>query len=142
MSRKMLHEVQLSAEDREKLQNHLRRGKSSARSQTRARILLLADAGRSDAEIVEALGTSKSSVARIRKRYCDEGLEFIFKEKPRSGAPPKISGIARAQLVTLACSEPPEGRSRWTLRLLADKFVELGYGNSISHMEVYRTLKK
>jgi len=142
MSRKTLHQVRLKEDEREKLYNYLRRGKSSARSLTRARILLLADAGRSDSEIVDALETSKSTVARLRKKYCQEGLESILKEKPRSGAPPKISGRAKAKLTALACSEPPEGRSRWTLQLLADRLVELKEVDSISAMSVSRIFKK
>lgn len=142
MTGKLLFKVLLKEEDREKLQNYLRKGKSSARSLTRARLLLLADAGRSDSEIIDALGVNKSSVARIRKRYCQEGLDSVLNEKPRSGAPPKISGRTKAQLVTLACSEPPEGRSRWTLQLLADKLVELKEVDSISSMSVSRIFKK
>lgn len=142
MSRITVHQVKLRKEEREKLQNYLRKGKSSVRSVTRARVLLLADAGRSDSEIVDALGVSKSTVARLRKKYCQEGLDSILYEKPRSGAPPKISGKAKAQLVTLACSEPPEGRSRWTLQLLADRLVELKEVESISSMSVCRILKK
>jgi len=142
MSRKIVHQVKLEEKERENLQKYLRQGKSSSRSQTRARILLHADEGRSDSEIVDSLSVSKSTVARIRMRYCQEGLESALTEKPRSGAPSKISGISKAQMVTLACSKPPEGRSRWTLRLLADKMVELGAVDSISHMSVHRTLKK
>lgn len=142
MTGKLLYKVILTEEGREKLHNHISRGKSSARSITRARMLLLADAKRSDIEIVDALGVSKSSVARIRKRYCQEGLDSVLNEKPRSGAPPKISGRAKAQLVVLACSQPPEGRSRWTLQLLADKLIELKEVDSITSMSVSRVLKK
>jgi putative transposase len=78
----------------------------------------------------------------LRKKYCEEGLDSILYEKPRSGAPPKISGRAKAKLTTLACSEPPEGRSGWTLQLLADKLVELKEVDSISAMSVSRILKK
>jgi transposase len=142
MSKIKLHRVILSEKDREKLNDYIHRGKASVRSVTRARVLLLADSGRSDAEIVDALGISKSSVARLRKKYCQEGLESVLNEKPRSGAPPKISGKAKAQLTALACSEPPEGRSRWTLQLLADTLVELNEVDSISGMSVCRILKK
>jgi putative transposase len=142
MSRITLHKVVLKEKEREKLNDYLHRGKASVRSVTRARVLLLADAGRSDAEIVDALGVSKSSVARLRKKYCQEGLESVLNEKPRSGAPPKISGKAKAQLTALACSEPPEGRSKWTLQLLADRLVELKEVESISSMSVCRILKK
>lgn len=142
VARKTIYVVNLTDEDREELNQYLRRGKSSARSQTRARILLLADEGRSDAEIADALSVSRTTICRIRKRYCDFGLEFALNEKPRSGAPPKIDGRVEAELTVLACSDPPEGRSKWTLRLLADKLVELEVVDSISHMSVQRTLKK
>lgn len=142
MSRKTIFCVRLSEEDRTELNKYLRHGKSSARSLTRARILLLADEGHSDEVIVEALKVSRPTVNRIRKRYCEGGLEFALYEKPRSGAPTKLDGRVEAELTLLACSEPPEGRSKWTLRLLADKLVELEAVDSISHMSVHRILKK
>ena len=86
MSRKKLYCVRLKEEEREELTSYLRRGKSSARSQARARILLLANEGRDDGEISEALKVSKSTVNRIRKRYCDDGLDLALHEKARSGA--------------------------------------------------------
>ena len=122
MSRKKLYCVRLKEEEREQLTRYLRRGKSSARSQARARILLLANEGRDDGEIADALKVSKSTVNRIRKRYCDWGLDLALHEKARSGAPPKIDSRIEAQLTFLACSEPPEGRSKWTVRLLAEDF--------------------
>ena len=134
--------VHLKEDERDKLNQFLRKGKSSARSQTRARILLLADEGLEDDEIRETLKVSKSTICRIRKRYCEWGLSFALSEKPRSGAPPKIDGRVEAELTLLACSEPPEGRSRWTIRLLADRLVELEVVDSISHMSVQRLLKK
>lgn len=142
MSRKTIFCVRLSEEDRTELNKYLRHGKSPARSLTRARILLLADEGHSDEVIVEALKVSRPTVNRIRKRYCEGGLDFALYEKPRSGAPPKLDGRIEAELTLLACSEPPEGRSKWTLRLLADKLVELEAVDSISHMSVHRILKK
>lgn len=137
-----MYSICLKAKDREELIQYLRRGRASARSLTRARILLLADEGRPDKEIAATLRVSKSTANRIRKRYCEGGLDFALHEKARSGAPPKIDGKIEAQLTVLACSEPPEGRSRWTLRLLADKLVELEIVDSISHMSVQRLLKK
>lgn len=142
MSRKKLYSVRLKEEEREELSQYLRRGKSSARSLTRARILLLADEERPDEEIAEALKISKSTANRIRKRYCEGGLKFALHEKARSGAPSKIDSRVEAQLSLLACSEPPGGRSKWTLRLLADRLVELEVVDSISHMSVQRLLKK
>jgi putative transposase len=142
VSRQITYNVKLTAEEKEKLHRYLNRGKASARSLTRARILLLAAAGRSNDEIKSALNVSKTTISRIRRRYCEGGLEFALSEKPRSGAPPKIDGRIETQLIRLACSELPEGRSRWTLRLLADKLVELECADSISHMSVHRMLKK
>lgn len=142
MGRKKLHIVSLKEQERDDLKQYLRKGKSSARSQTRARILLLADDGCDDETIAEALKVSKSTVSRIRTRYCEGGLDFALHEKARSGAPPKIDGRIEAQLTLLACSEPPDGRSKWTVRLLADKLVEMEVIDSISHMSVQRLLKK
>jgi putative transposase len=142
VSRKKLYHVRLNEEETEELSRYLRRGKSSARSLTRARILLLADEGRDDGDISEALKVSKSTANRIRKRYFEGGLEFALHEKARSGAPTKIDGRIEAQLTLLACSEPPDGRSKWTLRLLADRLVELEAVDSISHISVQRLLKK
>ena len=142
MSRPITYDVKLTVEEKEKLNSFLNKGKASARSLTRARILLLADAGRSNEEIKSALNASTTTISRIRRRYCEGGLEFALSEKPRSGAPPKIDGRIEAEITHLACSQPPEGRSKWTLRLLADKLVELDCIDSISHMSVHRALKK
>jgi transposase len=142
MAMKRVYVVDLAVEEKDLLIRFLRKGKSSARSQTRARILLLSDEGLEDDEIVETLKVSKSTVSRIRKRYCEGGLDFALNEKPRSGAPRKIDGRVEAQLTLLACSDPPEGRSRWTVKLLTDRLVELGFVDSISHMSVQRLLKK
>ena len=103
---------------------------------------VLSDDDLEDDEIVEALKVSKSTVCRIRKRYCEGGLDFALSEKPRSGAPTKIDGNIQAKIIMLACSEPPDGRSKWTLNLLADKLVEMEVVDSISNMTVQRVLKK
>jgi putative transposase len=108
VSREMLYSVRLKDDERKELNQYLRRGKSSARSLTRARILLLADEGKPDAEIAETLKVSRSTANRVRKRYCEGGLDFALHEKNRSGAPPKIDGRVVAQLTLLACSDPPE----------------------------------
>lgn len=142
MSRKPIFIVKLTKEDREYLTQFIDRGKASARSLARARILLMADEERSSNEIAEVLRTTRVRVNRIRKRYCQEGLDSALNEKPRSGAPPKIDGTIELQVTLLACSEPPEGRSSWTMQLIADKLVELGTVESISAMSIHRTLKK
>ena len=142
MGRKKLNIVHLNEQEREELRQYLRKGKSSARSLTRARILLLADEERDDEEIAETLKVSKSTIIRIRTRYCEGGLDSALHEKARSGAPSKIDGRIEAELTLLACSDPPDGRSKWTVRLLADKLVEIEVVDSISHMSVQRLLKK
>jgi transposase len=142
VARKTIFCVRLKEEEREELNQYIRRGKSSARSLTRARILLLADEGQSDEVIIDALKASRTTIVRIRKRYFEGGLYAALNEKSRSGAPPKIDARVEAKLTGLACSDPPEGRSRWTLNLLADKLVELGEVDSISGMSVCRVLKK
>jgi hypothetical protein len=85
---------------------------------------------------------TRPTVNRTRKRYCEEGLDSAINDKPRSGAPPKIDGTIEAQVTLLACSKPPEGKSTWTLKLLADKIVEMEVVESISAMTIQRILKK
>jgi transposase len=142
MTKEQTFIVHLKDEDRKELNQYLRRGKASARSLTRARILLLADEGYSTEEIIDVLKTSRTTVNRIRKRYCQEGLSSAIGEKSRSGRPPKIDGMVEAKTALIACSEPPEGRSTWTLKLIADKLVELEVIDSLSTMSVQRILKK
>jgi putative transposase len=126
-------------------QKHLtaitRRGPSKARTFQRASALLQLQAGHTLLHVAEALQVSRQSVARWRDCYLQAGLQALD-EKPRSGRPVRIEGKQRAQLTALACSTPPEGRARWTLRLLADKAVELGYCGSLSHTGVRQILKK
>lgn len=131
------YEVCLNQDQRRFLKNITRKGKESARKINRARVLLLSDEGKKDKEIMETLRVSDTMVENTRKKFVAEGLENAINEKPRPGKPKKIDGRKEAELITLACSDPPEGRSKWTLRLLADK-IEL----DISHVAVYNTLKK
>ena len=119
------------------LQSLIRRGKSGARVIRRAHVLLLAKEGKKDHEIASMARCSASTVQGIRQVFSEEGFEKALQEKPRSGRPEKLEGKAKAHLIALACSNPPEGQALWTLRLLADK-VEL----DISHVAVYNTLKK
>ncbi len=124
------------------LRRMLRQGVESARTLTRCRVLLLADQGKTDKEIMEALGIVRNTVKHVRKRYIQEGIPSAIHERPRTGAPLKFSGRERAKITALACSRPPEGRNVWTLRLLADKVVELGLVDTMSHQTVKRILKK
>jgi transposase len=142
------YRVTLTAAERGDLQKMVRVGKSAAQKLVRARILLLADQadggpGKSDPEIVDALGCGRASVERIRKRFVEEGLEASLCPKPSQRIfERKLDGKAEAHLIALACGAPPEGRSRWTLRLLSDQMVVLDHVESLSHETVRRTLKK
>ena len=141
--------VRLSGEERERLETLIRKGKSPARRVLKARILLKADVseagkGWSDNRIIEALETSPSMVYRVRKQLVEEGLKAVLSRKPRAApAVPKIfDGEKEAKLIALACSQPPKGRARWTLRLLEDKVVELNIVARASDSTIGRTLKK
>ena len=134
--------VKLSADERQYLLNITRKGTIGARPMKRAQILLKADEGMKDEEITEALNTSRPTVERIRKRFVDGNVEKALKDDPRPGGKTKIDGRAEAHLVALACSDAPDGHERWTLRLLADKLVELGVVDAISHETVRQRLKK
>jgi transposase len=141
--------VRLSGEEREQLAALTRKGRGPAQRLMKARILLKADAseageGWSDNQIIEALETSASMVYRVRKQLVEEGLEAVLSRKPRAApAVPRIfDGEKEAKLIALACSEPPKGRARWTLRLLENKVVELNIVDRASDSTIGRTLKK
>lgn len=133
--------VDLTTDEREQLLQLIRKGKPSARKVTRARILLKADEGFTDEQIVAALSTGDATVERTRKRFVEEGLGAL-NERPRPGARAKLEGTQQAHLIALACTKAPEGYTHWTLRLLADKVVELGFTESLSREAVRRVLKK
>jgi len=124
----------------------IHRGDEPARTQTRARILLLTDYSQgnhwSDGAIAAALLCSQKTVVHVRQRYLAEGLAAALYDKPRPGQRPKLTGEVEAHLTLLACSDPPEGYARWTMRLLADKLVELELVEEISHVAVWARLKK
>ena len=134
--------VELAEEERVRLRSLLRGGKASVRMVTRARVLLKADEGYTDGAIAAALEVATATVGRIRKRLVEEGLEHALREQPRPGQRRKLSGKQEAHVIAVACSTPPEGRGRWTLRLLARKVVELGFAPSISPETVRQMLKK
>ena len=136
------HIVSLPDEDRETLQSYLHSGVHSTRFLNRVRVLLRADDGQGDPEIARQVGVSKVTVYHIRRRFATEGLQAALAEKPRSGAPRKFTGQDKANVVLLACTDAPDGRTRWTHRLLADKLVELETIPSISYKSVERILKK
>ncbi len=120
----------------------IRRGSTAARTQTRARVLDLLHREQHPATIADTLGVSVATVFNIKRRYLTAGLDAALRDKPRSGKPVAIDGVARAKITALACSSAPDGHARWTLRLLADKAVELGVCASISHTSVNEILKK
>jgi len=141
--------VRLSVEEREQLETLIRKGKGPARRLLKARILLKADVsdaseGWSDDKIIVALDTSASMVYRVRKQLVEEGFEAVLSRKPRATpAVPRIfDGEKEAKLIALACSKPPQGYVRWTLRLLENKVVELGIVDRASDSTIGRTLKK
>ena len=134
--------VDLTDEEQVSLLDTIRKGKTPARRVARAHVLLRAAAGVADEEIAETLHLGLSTVHRTRQRFVDEGLTAALSERPRAGSPPVLTGKQAAFLVALACSTPPAGRHRWTLKLLADRFVELRQIDTISPNTVDRALKK
>ncbi len=139
---KKVYMVELSQAEQSQLTRLTMQGKAAVRKVKRAQILLQAHAGKSDQAIAEQVGVSTPTVGRIRRQYATAGLESALNEKPRSGRPAGISGETRAKVTALACSTPPAGRSRWTLRLLADKVVELAETEPLSYQSVRTILKK
>lgn len=139
--------VGLTEKEHSQLETLVRSGRAHARKLLYARILLKADADGpdqwTDERIAEAFEVSTATVARERRRFCEEGLEVALMPK-KPGRPRRrvLDGRAEAHLVALSCSDPPEGRERWSMRLLADRMVELGHVEALSHETVRRTLKK
>lgn len=134
--------IELSEQEQSSLKTFFRSGSSSNRRQTRARILDLLSKQTPPPEIARLLGCTMTTVYNVKRRFLAEGLEAALQERSRSGKPSTISGEARARITALACSEAPVGHARWTLRLLADKSVELGFVEQISHQAVKQILKK
>ena len=134
--------VDLTEEEQGSLLDVIHKGKTASRRVARAHVLLRAAEGATDEEIAQTLHLGIASVHRIRQRLVDEGLTAAFSERPRSGSPPALTGKQAAFLVALACTTPPAGRHRWTLRLLADRFIELRQLDTISADTVRRVLKK
>lgn len=134
--------VDLTDAERAELHALCGKGKIAARKLNRTRILLLADDGKKDAEIAETLHIGQSTVERTRKRFVEGGLPLALNELPRSGGKCALDGKGEAYLVALACSTPPHGRQRWTMRLLADHLVTRGGVETISDETVRVTLQK
>jgi transposase len=140
--------VRLTDDQRRQLDRLTRTGHAHAKTVGYSRALLLVDEANdgmpwSDEKAAAALGLSTRTVARLRKQFVTEGLdEAVRPRRETPGRPPKIDGAAEAHLIALACSEPPEGRATWSLRLLTDEFVALDICTPVSHETVRQTLKK
>ena len=140
--------IELSAEDQAKLTDIVTKGKSPARTILRANILLASNRRNERymtiSEVSKAYHTTPTTVQNVRTSYCEKGLEATINRKKRETppVPAKVTGEVETHIVALACSKPPEGYSKWTLRLLADKTVQLGYIDSISHVTISTILKK
>lgn len=138
--------IELTEGQRQELEQLIHAGNASARTQTRARILLLSDRSqgqkRTDQAVADAVLCSPKTVRNIRRRFLAGGVAAALTDKGWPGATPKFTGEVEAQLTVLACSDPPDGAARWTLRLLADQMIELGYVEYISHVTVRELLKK
>ena len=137
-----LYRVNLTQEEREHLLGITRRGKSSGRKVKRSLILCKADEGLTDQQVAEAVMVGPATVGRVRRRFVEGGLKRALDDLPRLGQRRKLDGNQEAHLVAVACSAPPEGHARWTLRLLADQAVELELTGSISRETVRQVLKK
>jgi transposase len=143
------YRVTLTTDEHKELEAMTHRGKTHARRFIHARALLLCDAGVDGpawnvADVAEALGVTGRTIEHLKKRFVEDGLEAALERKPREKPPREVTfdGAFEARLIALACSDTPEGRRRWTVRLLADKAVELRLAESVSHMTVQRVLKK
>ena len=142
-----IYRVKLTESERSFLTNLTKAGTINARKLKRVRILLLADESDSssckkDDEICKILECTGTTTSRIRQRFFNGGIEKALNEKPRPGQPKKLTGKEEAKIITLACTEAPEGYARWSLRLLAGKQVELGIKNPVSYLTIRETLKK
>ena len=143
------YRVTLTKEERKELEAITHRGKTHARRFIHARALLLCDASADGpawnvADVATALGVSSRAIEHLKKRFVEDGLEAALERKPREKPPREVTfdGAFEARLISLACSDAPAGHRRWTVRLLADKAVELRFAESVSHMTVQRVLKK
>ena len=138
----------MTEDERSELKHMVSTGKGAARKLAHARILLACDEGgasgrSSDTDVAASVHVSRPTVERVRKAFVEEGLERALNAKrPQQTRPPKFDGESEARLIAVACSEPPQGRARWTLKLLADELVELNVFDAVSTEAVRRVLKK
>jgi len=139
--RKQKYPVRLSRKQRSELLSIVNTGTRSARVINHARILLMVHEGMVNRIIAQSLSITSMTVYAVRRRFQTEGLGALY-DHPRPGKPRKLDGKAEARLTAIACSEPPQGHARWSVRLLADRLVELDVVDTISHKTVWETLKK
>jgi transposase len=139
--------VELTSEERKQLRQLIKKGKVAGYKIRHAQMLLKADQGNKgpswpDVQVAEVFAAHVTTVERLRKRFVEQGLEAALERNKRNNYARKLDGNGEAHLIAIACSDPPTGRSEWSLRLLADKLVESSVVDSISYMTVSRTLKK
>jgi transposase len=142
------YRVTLSAAERDELAALIRKGKAAARKLAHARVLLQVDESEdgamgTDEQVAQSLNLSRRTIERVRERFVEQGLSAALLPQPGTRRYPRVlDGAAEARLIALACSQPPEGQKRWTLRLLAEQIVELKIAEAVSHETVRQTLKK
>jgi transposase len=134
--------IRLSDEEVKYLRGFVKKGRRSARELTRARVLLLVDQGRTETEIKDVLGICRATVSNVKRRYREEGLNSALKDKPRPGQPRKYTGRHEAEIIAMACSSPPRGRKRWTIRLLAEEARKKPGFETINRESLRLVLKK
>ncbi len=134
--------VRLNDEEAESLRAFLKKGRKSARELTRARILLLINEGRTETDIKDVLGICRATVSNVKKRYREEGLQRALTEKPRPGQPKKYTEKEEAEIIARACTDPPRGRKRWTIRLLTGELKNKKDFETINRESVRLILKK
>ena len=134
--------ISLKPSERAALKKLVTKGSAKAREIRRANILLMSDRGNSPKEISESLEINKRTIQNTKEKYLESGIDNALYDKPRPGAPNRFNGKARAKITSLACTDAPKGHTKWSLRLLAEKAVELGIVDDISHVHMGRILKK
>ena len=134
--------IKLSKEERRSLKSMLKKGTHRSVELMRAKVLLGLDAGKKQVTIYQELSIASATVYNVRKRYEEGGLQNALYDSPRPGKPAQITPEQRAKITALACSKPPEGYAKWTLRLLADRAVEFEFVEEISHEKIREILKK
>jgi len=137
-----MDKINLKEKEVEYLHDFLKKGRKSARELTRAHILLFTHEGKTEMEIKDTLRISRATVSNTKKRYREEGLQNALTEKPRSGQPKKYTNKQEAEIIAVACTDPPKGRKRWTIRLLTERMKRRKGFETINRETIRLTLKK